>query len=93
MADEYSVGVQVLQSKVALASGNVAEAKALSLDTWALFNSVDGLWEDSAYIVAKCYEQQNDMEKARTWFEKLQGSSVERWRVVARGALTRLGSE
>lgn len=91
MADEYSVGIQVLQAKIALASGKVSEAKALALDTWALFNSVDGLWEESAYIVAKCYQNQNDMEKARTWFEKLQGSSIERWRVVARGALLQLG--
>ena len=93
MADEYSVGVQVLQAKIALASGNVGEAKALALDTWALFSSVDGLWEESAYIVAKCYQKQNDMEKAKTWFEKLQGSSIERWRVVSRGALLQLGSK
>jgi len=91
MADEYSVGVQVLQAKIALASGNVSESKALALDTWALFSSVDGLWEESAYIVAKCYQQQNDAEKARTWYEKLQGSYIQRWRVVAGDALMQLG--
>ena len=93
LADEYSVGVQVLQAKIALMSGNIAEAKALALDTWALFSSVDGLWEESAYIVAKCYKQQGDTEKSRTWFEKLQGSTIERWRAVARGALMQLRSE
>ena len=93
MADEYSVGIQVLQAKIALASGDVSESKALALDTWALFSSIDGLWEESAYIVAECYQQQDDMEKARTWYEKLQGSSIERWRVVARGALMQLGDQ
>lgn len=91
MADEYSVEIQVLQAKIALASGDVSESKTLALDTWALFSSVDGLWEESAYIVAKCYQRQNDTEKARTWYEKLQGSYIERWRVVARGALMQLG--
>ncbi|MFC1714075.1 tetratricopeptide repeat protein [Candidatus Poribacteria bacterium] len=93
MADEYSVGVQVLQAKIALASGDVSESKALALDTWALFSSVDGLWEESAYIVAKSYQRQNDTEKARTWFEKLQGSSIERWRVIANGGLMQLGDQ
>ena len=65
-------------------------AKAQALDTWALFSSVDGLWEESAYLVAKSYQREGDMAKARTWFEKLQGSSIERWRVVARGALAQL---
>ena len=93
MADEYTVEVQVLQAKIALASGDIAGAKTQALDTWALYNSVDGLWEEAAYIVAKCYQQQNDIEKATTWFEKLQGSSIERWRVVASGGLTQLGME
>ena len=90
MADEYNVGVQVLLAKIALASGNISEAKAQALDTWALFSSVNGLWEESAYIVAKSYQRQNDMEKARSWFEKLQDSSLERWRVVARDAIVQL---
>ena len=93
MADEYSVEIQVLQAKIALASGDVSESKALALDTWALFSSVDGLWEESAYIVAKCYQRQDDAEKARAWYEKLQASYIERWRVVARGALMQLGEQ
>jgi tetratricopeptide (TPR) repeat protein len=93
MADEYNVGTQVLLAKIALASGNISEAKAQALDTWALFNSVIGLWEESAYIVAKSYQQQSDMEKARSWFEKLQDSSLERWRVVARDTIAQLESQ
>ena len=93
MADEYNVGIQVLLAKIALASGDVSEAKAQALDTWALFNSASGLWEESAYIVAKSYQQQNDIEKATSWFEKLQKSYLERWRVVARDAISQLESQ
>lgn len=92
MADEYSVGIQVLEAKIALASGDVVGAKALALDTWALFSSVDGLWEESAHLVAKCYQQQNDAEKAKTWFEKLLGSPFEKWRVVANEGIAKLES-
>jgi tetratricopeptide (TPR) repeat protein len=90
MADEYNVGIQVLLANIALDSGNIAEAKAQALDTWALFQSVIGLWEESAYIVAKCYQQQNDVEKARSWFGKLQDSALERWRVVGQNAISQL---
>jgi tetratricopeptide (TPR) repeat protein len=90
MSDEYNVGAQVLLAKVALASGNIAEAKAQALDTWALYKTISGLWEESAYVVAKCYQQENDIEKARTWYERLQDSYLERWRVISRGAILQL---
>jgi len=93
MADEYNVGIQVLLAKIALASGNVAEAKAQALDTWALFKTISGLWEESSYLVAKCYQQENDIEKAKTWFEKLEDSYLERWRAIGRGAIIRLPEE
>jgi len=93
MADEYSVGIQVLLAKIALASGNVTEARVQALDTWALFNSISGLWEESAYVVAKSYQQENNMEKARSWFEKLQDSLLERWRVMARDSISQLGGQ
>ena len=92
MPDEYNVGIQVLLAKIALASGSISEAKAQALDTWALFQSIDGLWEESAYIVAKCYQKQSDIEKARSWFEKLQGSSIELWKMKGRDAILQLGN-
>ena len=93
MADEFSVGMQVLMAKIALASGNVAEAKAQALDTWALYKTISGLWEEAAYVVAKCYQQENDSEKAKSWYEKLEDSYLERWRVISRGAILRLPQE
>ena len=93
MADEYNVGMQVLLAKIAFDSGMYAEAKAQALDTWALFESVDGLWEESAYIVAECYQKQNDLEKAKAWFEKLQNSSLEKWRKIASDALAQLANQ
>ncbi|MBD3183559.1 tetratricopeptide repeat protein [Candidatus Poribacteria bacterium] len=90
LADEYNVGMQVLLSKIELDSGSSGVAKALALDTWALFQSIDGLWEESAYIVAKSYQKENDIEKAKSWFERLQSSSLEMWRVAARDALTKI---
>ena len=90
MADEYNVGIQVLLAKIALDSGSVSEAKAQALDTWALFQTIDGLWEESAYIVGKCYKKENDLEKARSWFERLQKSPFELWRVAARDAISQL---
>lgn len=93
MADEYKVGIQVLTAKIALSLGNFSEAKTQALDTWALHQSVNGLWEESAYIVAKCYLQQNDMERARSWFDKLEKSSSERWRIMARDAISKLSKQ
>jgi hypothetical protein len=40
--------------------------------------------------VAKSYQQESNMEKARSWFEKLQDSLLERWRIVARDAMSQL---
>jgi tetratricopeptide (TPR) repeat protein len=90
MPDEFTVGMQNVVSKVELDSGNVSEAKTKALDTWALYQTINGLWEESAYIVAKCYLQQKDAEKARSWFNRLQNSTYEQWRVVGRDGIAQL---
>jgi tetratricopeptide (TPR) repeat protein len=83
MADEYKVGMQNLLSNIEMESGNIDEAKAQALDTWAIFQSTDGLWEEAAYIVANCYQKQNNAEKAASWFGRLRSSSYELWRSKA----------
>jgi len=90
MPDEFTVGMQNVVAKVDLDSGNVSEAKTKALDTWALYQTINGLWEESAYIVAKCYLQQKDAEKARSWFNRLQNSTYEQWRVVGRDGIAQL---
>jgi len=90
MPDEYTVGMQNLMAKIELDAGSVSAAKTRALDTWALYQSINGLWEESAYIVAKCYLQQKDTEKARSWFNRLQNSIYEQWRVIGRDGITQL---
>ena len=90
MPDEFTVGMQNIVAKVDLDSGNVSEAKTKALDTWALYQSINGLWEESADIVAKCYLQQKDTEKARSWYNRLQNSVYEQWRVVGRDGIAQL---
>ncbi|MBM3211995.1 tetratricopeptide repeat protein, partial [Candidatus Poribacteria bacterium] len=88
--DEFNAEIQVLSAKIELSAGNVNEAKTMALDTWALFQSINGLWEEPAYIVAKCYQQQNDIDRAKSWFEKLDKSSSPRWRMVGTNGILSL---
>ncbi len=90
MPDEYTVGMQNLLAKIEFDIGKVNEAKTRALDTWALYQSINGLWEESAYIVAKCYMQQNDSERARTWFNRLVNSNSEQWRSIGRAGIAQL---
>jgi outer membrane assembly lipoprotein YfiO len=78
--DEYAVGLQNVIANVELDSGSVNEAKTKALDTWALYQSIGGLWEESAKIVAECYFQQKDTEKAKSWYNRLINSQFEYWR-------------
>ena len=78
--DEYAVGLQNVIANIELDSGRVNEAKTKALDTWALYQSIAGLWEESAKIVAECYFQQKDTEKARSWYNRLINSQFEYWR-------------
>ncbi|MEK7397447.1 MAG: tetratricopeptide repeat protein, partial [Candidatus Poribacteria bacterium] len=90
MPDEYTVGMQNILTKIEFDSGKISEAKTRALDTWALYQSINGLWEESAYMVARCYMSQNDSDKARSWFNRLVNSNSEQWRSVGRAGITQL---
>jgi tetratricopeptide (TPR) repeat protein len=90
MPDEYTVGMQNILTKIEFDSGKISEAKTRALDTWALYQSINGLWEESAYMVARCYMSQNDSDKARSWFNRLVNSNSEQWRSVGRAGIAQL---
>ncbi|HGJ64615.1 TPA: tetratricopeptide repeat protein [bacterium] len=90
MPDEYAVGLQNIIAKIILDSGNPSGARTNALDTWALFQSTNGLWEESAEIVAESYFQQKDMEKAKSWYNRLVNSQFEYWRRVGRNGITKI---
>jgi hypothetical protein len=90
LPDEYSVEMQVLLAKIDLTKGNISQARSKALDIWALNQSISGLWEESAYIVAKSYLLQNDTERAKSWINRLQSSQYQRWKLSAQELLAQL---
>ncbi len=92
LADEYNVSMQLLLAKIDLSAGSINQARSKALDVWALYQSTNGLWEEAAYIVAKCYQQQKDLEKAKSWYNRLQGSQFLQWRTLAQNAIAQLGN-
>ena len=92
LADEYSVDMQLLLAKIDLTAGNINQARSKALDIWALYQSINGLWEEAAYVVARCYQQQKDLERAKSWYNRLQGSQFLQWRTLAQNAIAQLGN-